>query len=154
MEDNLYVLGKVLDAAQKLIYINESPFAAALLVNGQIYLAGNKSRTEHNPNFHAEIVCINEFCKLYDYRFLEKAIIYSSCEPCLMCFHAIYNSGIRHIVYAASIDDAIRYGSGDELIHISKYALQMNMDIKIDGPFLRERACDIFKECISYRGEL
>lgn len=154
MNNYLHILHKVLDTAQKLIYVDESPFAAALWVNGQIYLAGNQSRTQNNPNFHAEIVCINEFCRLHNYQSLDKAIMFSSCEPCLMCFHSIYNSGIRHIVYAASIDDAIRYGSGDEPIHISEYATQMNMDIKIEGPFLRERVCDIFEECISFRGEL
>ncbi len=154
MKENLLILNKVLDMAQELIYQDESPFAAGLLVEGSLFFAGNRCRSERNPNLHAEIVCINAFCKQHDYHFLENAIIFSSCEPCLMCLHTIYNSGIRHIIYAASIDDAIKYGSGDNCIHIIKYVKKMNMNITIEGPFLRERASEIFKECITHRGEL
>lgn len=151
---NYYIMNQVLDYAQKLIYQGESPFAAGLWINNKLFIAGNKSHTAKNPNLHAEIVCINEFFKQNSSEPLEKAILFSSCEPCLMCFHYIYNSGIRHIVYSASIEDAIKYNSGDLPIHIDNYAIQMNMDIEIEGLLLRERACDIFKECVTFKGQL
>lgn len=154
MKDFLGILNEVLDIAEQSIASNESPFAAAIMMDEKLIFSGNKSQTCKNPIYHAEISCINEFCKSFDYHLLDNCIMFTSCEPCLMCFHAIYTAGIRHIVYAASIEDAIQYGSGDELIHIREYAQKMNMDIKIDGPFLRDRACNIFQSSIARTGTI
>lgn len=153
MNNNTY-MEKVIKKAKEQIYKDESPFAAGILVGNQFYLYGNMARTKQNPNLHAEIVCINKFCEESDYRLLHDATIYSSCEPCLMCLHSIINAGIKRIVYGATIDDAISYGSGDISIHIIDYLKRMKIDIEIEDKVLREKAVDVFKECIQYRGEL
>ena len=145
---------KVIKKAKEQIYQNESPFAAGVLVGNEFYMYGNMSRSKQNPNFHAEIVCINRFCEEHDYRLLRHATIYTSCEPCLMCMHFIINVGIKKIVYGATIDDAINYGSGDDLVHIIDYARGMKMDVEIEGAVLREKAVEVFRECIRFRGEL
>lgn len=144
----------VINKAKEQIYKNESPFAAGILVGNQFYLYGNMTRTKQNPNLHAEIVCINKFCEENDYHLLRNATIYTSCEPCLMCLHSIANAGIKRIVYGATIDDAISYGSGDTPIHVIDYVSAMELNIDIQGEVLRDNAVDIFEECISYRGEL
>lgn len=153
MKDDEY-MKMVIKKATEQIYQNESPFAAGVLVENQFYLSGNMSRTKHNPNLHAEIVCINQFCATNDYHLLRGAIMYSSCEPCLMCLHAIINVGIKKIVYGATIDDAISYNSGDTAFHIKDYIKKMKFDIDVEGEVLRKKAVDIFKECTQYRGEL
>lgn len=145
---------KVIRKAREQIYQDESPFAAGILVGNQFCLYGNMSRTKQNPNLHAEIVCINKFCEENDYRLLHGATIFSNCEPCLMCLHSIINAGIKKIVYGATIDDAISYDSGDASIHIIDYSRRMKIDIDIEGKVLREKAVDVFEECIKYRGEL
>lgn len=144
----------VINKAQEQIYENESPFAAGILVDNQFYVFGNMTRTKQNPNMHAEIVCINKFCEDNDYQLLHNATIYSSCEPCLMCLHYIINAGIKKIVYGATIDDAIRYSSGDVPIHVVDYVKAMKLNIEIQGEVLRSDAVSIFEECILYRGEL
>lgn len=153
MSDSTY-MEKVIKKAKEQIYEDESPFAAGILVGNQFYLHGNMSRSKKNPNLHAEIVCINKFCEENDYRLLYDATIYSSCEPCLMCLHSIINAGIKKIVYGATIDDAISYGSGDMSIHIIDYLKKMKIDIDVEDRILQEKAVDVFKECIKYRGEL
>lgn len=153
MINDIY-MEKVIGKAREQIYQDESPFAAGILVGTQFYLYGNMSRTKYNPNLHAEIVCINKFCEENDYRLLQDATMYSSCEPCLMCLHSIINVGIKKIVYGATIDDAINYGSGDVSICIIDYLKKMKIDIDVEGKVLRKEVIDIFKECIQYRGEL
>lgn len=145
---------KVIKKAKEQIYQDESPFAVGILAGNQFYLYGNMSRTKQNPNLHAEIVGINQFCEENDYRLLRNATIYSNCEPCLMCLHYIINAGIKKIVYGATIDDAISYGSGDTSIDIIEYLKKTEVDIIIEGKVLREKVVDVFKECIQYRGEL
>lgn len=145
---------RVLKAANDAIDKDESPFAAGIWYNGKIFICHNLSRTTGNPNMHAEIVCINEFCRKYRASKLKGAIMYSSCEPCLMCLHSIFNVGIHKLFYSATIDDAIRYGSGDVSIDVSSYVNIMNMGIKIQGGLLRDEMCNIFCKCIKMRGEL
>ena len=106
---------------------------------------------EINP---AEIVCINDFCKENDPNDLVRATMYTSCEPCLMCLHSIYNVGIRKIVYGASIDDAISYGSGDIEIHIKQYVKEMKLDFISIQQLSRKDAVSVLSECVNYRGEL
>ena len=71
-----------------------------------------------------------------------------------MCLHSIINAGIKKIVYGATIDDAISYNSGDDSIHIIDYLKKMKINVDVEGNVLREKAVDVFKECIKYRGEL
>ena len=153
VKDTIY-MEKVIRKAREQIYQDESPFAAGILVGNHFFLSGNMSRTKHNPNLHAEIVCINKFCEENDYHLLYDATIYSSCEPCLMCLHSIINAGIKKIVYGATIDDAISYNSGDVPIHLIDYLEKIKIDIDIKGKVLRDKAVEVFMECIKYRGEL
>lgn len=153
MINDIY-MEKVIEKAREQIYRDESPFAAGILVGDKFYVHGNMSRTKQNPNLHAEVVCINKFCEGNDYRMLRNATIYSSCEPCLMCLHAIVNAGIKKIVYGATIDDAIGYNSGDVSVHIIDYLKKMEIDIDVTSKVLQEKAVDVFRECIKYRGEL
>ncbi len=151
--DESYMM-KVIRKSRELIYQNESPFAAGILFEDVFIINGNQSRTKRNPILHAEIACINSFCEQFDCVSLQNATIYSSCEPCLMCFHAIFNAGIKRIVYGATIDDAIRFNSGDIPIHIKEYTKKMKLNIDISGEVLRKEAIDVFNECILYRGDL
>lgn len=152
--DHVLNMRKVLEVADNAIKKNESPFAAGILYDGDLFICHNLSRITGNPNMHAEVVCINEFCRKYKASKLNEAIMYSSCEPCLMCLHSIFNVGINKLFYSATIDDAIRYGSGDISISVSDYINKMNMGIKIQGGLLRDEMCDIFCKCIKLRGEL
>ena len=154
MTNGYIYMEKVIKKSREQIYQGESPFAAGILVGNQFYLYGNMSRTKQNPNLHAEIVCINKFCEENDYHLLYGATIYSSCEPCLMCLHSIINAEIKKIVHGATIDDAISYNSGDDSIHIIDYLKKMKINVDVEGNVLREKAVDVFKECIKYRGEL
>ena len=151
---NKQFMKAVIAYAREQIHVNESPFAAGIVVDNKIFIAGNRCRSTRNPNNHAEIVCINDFCKNNDPGDLARATMYSSCEPCLMCLHYIYNSGIRKIVYGASINDAISYGSGDEEIHIKQYVKEMQLDFLSITQMSRQEAVSVFAECVSYRGEL
>ena len=144
----------VIQYAREMIRDDESPFAAGIVVDNKLFMAGNRCRSTGNPNNHAEIVCINDFCKENDPNDLVRATMYTSCEPCLMCLHSIYNVGIRKIVYGASIDDAISYGSGDIEIHIKQYVKEMKLDFISIQQLSRKDAVSVLSECVNYRGEL
>jgi len=94
------------------------PFGAVIVQNNKIIGSGwNRVLATNDPTAHAEITAIRNTCRsLASYR-LENCSIYVNCEPCPMCLAAIYWSGIREIVFAASRRDAERIGFRDAEIY-------------------------------------
>lgn len=92
--------------ALKLAHIalkkGEVPVGSVIVRQGKIIGRGyNSPISSHNPCAHAEINAIKKACqKQQNYR-LPNAVLYSTLEPCLMCFGAIQHARIAHIVFGA-----------------------------------------------------
>lgn len=81
-----------IDEAFKGIENNEGgPFGAVITKNGKII---SKSHNEviknQDPTCHAEMIAIRRACAKLGTLNLSDCEIYSSCEPCPMCFSAIH----------------------------------------------------------------
>jgi guanine deaminase len=93
------------------------PFAAIVVKNNEIIGLGTNTVTSTNdPTAHAEINAIRDACKNLNSHQLKDCEIYSSCEPCPMCFSAIYWARPLKVFFAASKTDADNYGFDDSLI--------------------------------------
>ncbi|MFZ5954013.1 MAG: nucleoside deaminase [Candidatus Dependentiae bacterium] len=94
------------------------PFGAVIVNNGKIIAVGTNQVTSLNdPTAHAEVMAIRLACqKLGTFQLLD-CELYTSCEPCPMCFGAIYWARPRHIYYAATKLDAAQVGFDDSLIY-------------------------------------
>jgi guanine deaminase len=92
------------------------PFGAVITdENGKIVGQGaNKVIQNNDPSAHAEIVAIRQACENLRTFKLEECTLYTSCEPCLMCFGAIHWSGLRKVFYAANKLDASESGFTDK----------------------------------------
>ena len=60
--------------------------------------AGQTVFAEHDPLGHSEMNALRKACLMTNKSFKE-AILYSTVEPCAMCFAAIYEHGIREVVF-------------------------------------------------------
>lgn len=94
------------------------PFGCVIVKNGSIIAEGNNRVTSDNdPTAHAEIIAIRNACKaLKDFQ-LTDCEIYTSCEPCPMCFGAIYWARPKRVYYAATREDAAKAGFDDDFIY-------------------------------------
>lgn len=94
------------------------PFGCVVVKNGSIIAEGNNRVTRDNdPTAHAEIIAIRNACKaLKDFQ-LTDCEIYTSCEPCPMCFGAIYWARPKRVYYAATREDAAKAGFDDDFIY-------------------------------------
>jgi len=63
-----------------------------------------------DPSAHAEVTAIREACKKLGKINLSDCEIYSSCEPCPMCFGLIRLSKIKKVVYGAKAEVAAAAG--------------------------------------------
>ena len=93
------------------------PFGAIVVKDGKIIGRGHNQVIKLNdPTAHAEIQAIRNACKKINDFSLKGAVLYSTCEPCPMCFAAIHWARIDKVIYAATREDAAKIGFDDELL--------------------------------------
>src|SRR5512146_1463170 len=86
------------------------PFGAVIVRNGAILsAAANTVLKQKDPTCHAEINAIRAAAKKGG-PFLTGADIYSTTEPCPMCFAAIHWARLSHLVYGTAIADVAALG--------------------------------------------
>jgi tRNA(Arg) A34 adenosine deaminase TadA len=95
-----------------------SPFGTVIVLNNEIIGRGNnRVLCDNDPTAHAEIVAIRNACRHTKTVHLDEAILYTNCEPCPMCWAAIYWTNIKTVYYCHSRHDAANIGFSDELIY-------------------------------------
>jgi guanine deaminase len=94
------------------------PFAAVIVKDNQIIAEGCNGVTSTNdPTAHAEVLAIREACQKLGHFELKDCEIYTSCEPCPMCFGAIYWARLSRIYFANTAEDAAKIGFDDSFIY-------------------------------------
>lgn len=116
-DQDQHYLNQAIELARQSVALGGGPFGAIVVSNGDIVGRGQNQVTLRNdPSAHAEVVAIRDACaKLHNFE-LSGATLYASCEPCPMCFAAIYWARIRRVVYAATGADAADAGFDDTII--------------------------------------
>jgi len=91
-----------LENAEKASKSGEIPVGAVIVHEGEIIASfGNKVEELKNPLAHAEILAIQEACRVLDRKFLTDCDIYVTLEPCDMCAKAISLARIRRVYFGA-----------------------------------------------------
>ena len=97
---------------------NGGPFGAIIVKDDIVIAKGTNIVTSVNdPTAHAEIVAIRAACKTLGTFQLDNCELYSSCEPCPMCFGAINWARPMRVFYAGTRQDAAKAGFDDSLIY-------------------------------------
>ena len=85
----------------------QSPFGACIVRKGKVVsVAHNEVWKKGDSTAHAEVMAIRAACKKLKTIDLSGCTIYSTCEPCPMCFSACHWSRISRIVYGVRIEEA------------------------------------------------
>ena len=117
MKNNEFIK-KVIDISIKNVKNGGGPFGALIVKNNKIVSYGiNDVTLKNDPTAHAEINAIRKAAKKLKTFDLKDCVIYSSCEPCPMCFSAIYWANIKKVYYVATRKEAAKYGFRDEKIY-------------------------------------
>ncbi len=92
------------------------PFGAVVTdaVRKVISVGVNTVIASHDATSHAEINAIRQAHKVLGMHDLKGCRLYTSCAPCIMCFGAIYWSGIQEVLAAApkKLAEAIGFKEG------------------------------------------
>lgn len=77
----------------------------------------NRSVIDHDPTSHAEIVALRKACQEKKSWNLSGCTVYSSCEPCPMCYSALMWARIEEIYFANTRQDAHSIGFQDQALY-------------------------------------
>ena len=144
MSDETY-MALALDQAQKAFEAGEFPVGCVIVQNGGVIATGSRKGTGCDMAFaseidHAEIRALKSLEETETGFDPDKAVLYCTMEPCLMCFAAILLSGIKKIVYA--YEDVM--GGGTSLDLTKTAPLYKNSEIDIISGVLRQKSLDLF----------
>ncbi len=94
------------------------PYGAVIVQDNRIIAQGsNRVTSSHDPTAHAEIIAIRNACIVLQNYQLSDCILYCSCEPCPMCFGAIYWARLKQVYFAGSREHAAAAGFDDRFIY-------------------------------------
>jgi len=122
------------------------PFGAVIVRNGEIISkAHNEVIKNNDPTDHAEMIAIREASKKLGRFDLSDSELYTSCEPCPMCFAAVHWAKIKKVYFGCTREDAAGIGFDDNYIYdvIKGVAKEKQVALKQMG---RDLAIKAFKE--------
>lgn len=117
MQNQNYIK-RAIQLAQSNVENGGGPFGALIVKNNKIVAEGVNRVTQLNdPTAHAEVQAIRQACTKLKTFNLSGCEIYTSCEPCPMCFSAIYWARLDKVYFAATHADASNVGFDDSFIY-------------------------------------
>jgi tRNA(Arg) A34 adenosine deaminase TadA len=126
----------------------QTPFGACI-----VSAAGQVLACEHNrvwqstdPTAHAEVQAIRVACGKLGQVHLEGATIYSTTEPCPMCFSAIHWARMARIVYAAGIADAADFGFNELRVSNADLKRLGQLSVELAPGVLRDDAVAVYQQ--------
>jgi tRNA(Arg) A34 adenosine deaminase TadA len=132
----------------------DTPFGACIVKDWNVLASTHNQvwgRTDITA--HAEIIAIREACRKLGVIDLAGAVLYSSCEPCPMCFSAAHWANISRIVFGARIEDAQSAGFRELVIPNEHMKLLGRSAMDITGPLLQEEARQLFRDWSALPGK-
>lgn len=131
--------------AQKALTEGEGmAFGSVVILNGEVIGIGhNTVNSDHDATAHAEVNAIRAACKNLQTSNLSGATLYSTCEPCPMCFTACWWANIKQLIYGAHLHDATNVSREIELS--SEYLNEKGGSIiEIIPGFMREECLTLY----------
>lgn len=130
-----------LSLAERAAEEDEVPIGAVLVHKGEV-IARAYNRREQNKcaTHHAEVLAIEEGCRVLGGWRLPDCTLYVTMEPCAMCAGAVVNARIGRVVYG--VPD-IRFGAFGSLFDLSK--LPTNHTPTVEGGLLHDACLSLLR---------
>ena len=126
-EADIAFMREAMSLAEEAEKIDEVPVGALIVKDGRVIAkAYNTRETSKCATHHAEILAIEEACRVLGGWRLPGCTLYVTMEPCAMCAGAIVNARIPRVVYGAP---DLRFGAFGSLIDLSEVPLNHKPEI-------------------------
>jgi len=150
MNSHVKYMQVALKQAQEALVQGEFPVGVVFVHKGQIVASGKREHTHEqketvNEIDHAEILALRSFLAKETTIPLDELTVYSTMEPCLMCYATMILNGIRNMVYA--YEDVM--GGGTNLPLELLNPLYAEMKVNVVPHVLRQESLELFKQFFS-----
>ena len=133
-----------LEEAQQARKENDFPVGAVVVAaNGEIIGKGRKTSSNFHLG-HAEIAALEQALSNTHFSRQDKLTLYTTLEPCVMCFGTILHCPITKVVYA--VEDP--YGGATNMKDSSFPVRHQDKMPKIKGNILREESLRLLKNFV------
>lgn len=135
---------KAIAAAREGMAAGQTPFGACIVKGGRIIASAHNSVwADTDITAHAEVNAIRRSCGKRKAIDLSGCTIYSTVEPCPMCFSAIHWANIDRIVYGAAIGDARAAGFRELTISNRRMRAMGKCTVKVSGGVLAKECREL-----------
>jgi len=135
-----------IEKAKEGIRKGQTPFGACIVRDSEVIsLAHNTVWQDNDATCHAEINAIRMACKKLNSIDLSGCTVYSTTEPCPMCFGACHWARVSKIVYGSSIEDSREFGFNELVVSNSSMKSIGQTNVEVIGGFARNECLRLFK---------
>lgn len=139
-----------IEQAVRGIDAGQTPFGACIVRDdGLIAAAHNTVWADMDITAHAEVLAIRRACATLKTVNLAGCVIYSTCEPCPMCFSACHWARISRIVYGAAIGHAREAGFNELSIEVPVMKRLGGSAVEVEGGVLAAEAAGLFRRWLA-----
>ena len=133
-KDHSYFMKKAFEEAKYAFFKNEVPVGCVIVNNNDVISrSSNMVELLNDSTAHAELIAITSAQNSLNSKNLDNCILYTTLEPCLMCYGAIYWSKINTVVYGAS----------DKKRGFSRHSIDLDRKINIINGFMEKESKDL-----------
>jgi len=140
-----FILIAIGEAEKNLRKMDGGPFGACIVKGGKVLAVARNTVLKNDASCHAEINAIriaSRKLKTFD---LSGCEIYSTTEPCPMCFSAIHWARIDKIIYGTKTSDAKKIGFNELSITDRRLKSLGKSKVKLAGGFMRKECMDLLE---------
>ncbi len=130
---NKYMFLAIEEATKGIEAGHGGPFGCVIVKDDKIVGRGhNRVVVNNDPTCHGEMEAIRDACKNLKSFDLSGCTLYTTGEPCPMCFGAILWANISKVYYGCNVKDTDKIGFRDEIFYNmtdeKKKAFQTELD--------------------------
>ena len=125
---------KAFEEAKYAFFKNEVPVGCVIVNNNDVISrSSNMVELLNDSTAHAELIAITSAQNSLNSKNLDNCILYTTLEPCLMCYGAIYWSKINTVVYGAS----------DKKRGFSRHSIDLDRKINLINGFMEKESKEL-----------
>lgn len=150
MVDDDKLMGFALDQARQALERGEFPVGCVFAWQGRVIASGARCNSTGPANEldHAEIVALRRFLAGGQQVDPAEVRVYSTMEPCLMCFATLLVNGFRQFIYG--YEDAMGGGTNLPLARLAP--LYRDLKVRVTGGVRRGESLALFQHFFGQPG--
>jgi tRNA(Arg) A34 adenosine deaminase TadA len=128
----------------------DGPYGSILVVDGDVVMKEtNRERTDNDIALHPELTLARRAARELTAEKCERAVMYTSTEPCPMCAGGIAITGLRGVVYSVSNQQKATEFDLSPGVPCDEVFDRLGVDIDVVGGVLEAEGLDVHRIYLS-----